>query len=131
MRHIIVLVIIISCTGCTTLRPIDGTSTVLQQRINSGQLLKAGDRVEIVTTDHQTHRFAVTKIDAGLIEGKAESIQVDQVVSLEGDNLAAPELWYDRLCCDCCRRCGCLRRRTHRPCLCAVTICAESRSVRG
>lgn len=83
MRRIIVLVAIISCTGCTTLRPIEGTSTELQQRINSGQLLKAGDRVEIVTTDDHTHRFAVTKIDAGLIEGKAESIQVNQIVSLE------------------------------------------------
>src|ERR1700733_4601973 len=83
MKRIIVLVAIISCTGCTTLRPIDGTPTELQQRINSGQLLKAGDRVVILTTDHQAHRFAGTGIDAGRIEGKAESIQVNQVVSLD------------------------------------------------
>jgi hypothetical protein len=83
MKRIIVLTAIISCTGCTVLRPIDGTSTELQQRIVSGQLLKPGDRVEIVTTNQQTHRFTVTRIDAVLIEGKAESIQTDQVVSVE------------------------------------------------
>jgi hypothetical protein len=83
MRRIIVLAAIISCTGCTTLRPIEGTSSELQQRVIAGQLLKAGDRVEIVTTNQQTHRFTVTRIDAGLIEGKAESIQVDQVVSVK------------------------------------------------
>jgi hypothetical protein len=83
MRRIIVLAAIISCAGCTTLRPIEGTSTELQQRIDSGELLKAGDRVVIVTTDNKTHRFAVTGIAAGLIEGKADSVPVDQVVSLE------------------------------------------------
>lgn len=83
MRHIIVLAAIISCTGCTALRPIEGSSTELQQRIISGQLLKAGDRVEIVTTDHRTHWLAVTRIEAGFIEGKAESIQVDQVVAVK------------------------------------------------
>jgi len=83
MKRIIVLAAVISCTGCTTLRPVEGTSTELQQRINSGQLLKVGDRVEIVTTNHEMHRFAVTRIDAGHIEGKAESIQVGQILSLE------------------------------------------------
>jgi len=83
MRRFIILVAIISCTGCSTLRPIDGPPTELQQRVNSGQFLKAGDRVVIVTTNHQTHRFTVTRIDSDRIEGKSESIQVDQIVSLE------------------------------------------------
>ena len=42
-----------------------------------------GDRVVVVTTDKHTHRFAVTAIGAGLIEGKADSIPVDQIASLE------------------------------------------------
>jgi hypothetical protein len=83
MKRIIVLAAIISCTGCTVLRPIEGTSNELQQRLISGQLLKPGDRVEIVTTNQKAHRFTVTRIDAGLIEGKTESIQTDQVVSVE------------------------------------------------
>jgi len=83
MKRLIVLAAVISCTGCTTLRPIEGTATELQQRINSGELLKPGDRVVVVTTDKHTHRFAVTAIGAGLIEGKADSIPVDQIASLE------------------------------------------------
>ena len=83
MKRLIVLAAVISCTGCTTLRPIEGTATELQQRINSGELLKPGDRVVVVTTDNHTHRFAVTAIGAGLIDGKSDSVPVDQIASLE------------------------------------------------
>src|SRR5450755_2636822 len=83
MKRFIVLVVILSCAGCTTLQPIQGTSTELQQRVKSGELLKAGDRVSIVTTDAKTHSFAVREITAGLIVGRADKISVDQVVSLE------------------------------------------------
>jgi hypothetical protein len=83
MKRFVALIAAISLAGCTTLRPIEGTSTELQQRISAGELLKAGDRVSIVTTDAKTHRFSVTGISAGLIEGKADSVPVDQVASLE------------------------------------------------
>jgi hypothetical protein len=74
---------IIAVTGCTTMRPIDGTPKELQQFINSGELLKPGDRVRIVTADDKTHRFAITKIEAGLIVGSNESVPVDQVMCVE------------------------------------------------
>src|ERR1022692_3201782 len=83
MKRFIVLVAVISCAGCTTLQPIVGTSTELQQRISSGELLKAGDRVSIVTADAKTHTLAVREITAGVIVGKADTIPVEQVVSLE------------------------------------------------
>ena len=65
-----------------TLRPIDGTSTELRQRLASGELLKAGNRVSIVTTDHKRHQFVVTGIDAGRIEGRTDSVPEDEAVSL-------------------------------------------------
>jgi hypothetical protein len=76
-------VLIIALTGCTTMRPIDGSPKELQQFINSGELLKPGDGVRIVTADEKAHRFAITKVDAGLIVGPRRSVSVDQVMSLE------------------------------------------------
>lgn len=83
MKRFIVLIAVTSIAGCTTLRPIEGTPTQLQQRISSGELLKTGDRVAIVTTDAKWHQFSVTGLSAGLIEGRAESVPVDQVAALE------------------------------------------------
>jgi hypothetical protein len=69
-------------SGCTTLQPIDGSPTDLRQRINSGDLLKPGDRVVIVASDGRAHRFAIKSIDKGLIQGRSDSVPIEQVVSL-------------------------------------------------
>jgi hypothetical protein len=73
----------ISCVGCTTFRPIDGGSADLRVRINSGELLKPGDRVRIVTSDQKTHRFTVKSVGADSIGGVSESIPVEQILALE------------------------------------------------
>jgi hypothetical protein len=83
MKCFIVWPFIIALIGCTTLRPIDGTPAELQQLINSGELLKPGDHVRIVTPDEKAHRFAITKIEGGLIVGPNESVPVDQVMCVE------------------------------------------------
>jgi hypothetical protein len=83
MKRFIVLVVVVNLVACTTLRPIDGTTTELQQHISSGEVLRAGDRVLIVTKDSKTHRFTITAITADLIVGKTDSVPVDQVVSVE------------------------------------------------
>jgi hypothetical protein len=83
MKRFSLIVVLIICTGCTTLRPIDGNPAELQQRIYSGDLLKPGDRVVIVASDGKAHRFAIKSIYAGLIQGRSESVPIDQVVSLQ------------------------------------------------
>jgi hypothetical protein len=60
-------------SGCTALRPIDGSPAELQQRIAAGDLLKTGDRILITTSDAKTHRLTVSSIDAELIQGRSES----------------------------------------------------------
>lgn len=90
MKCLTAWVLIIYVTGCTTMRPIDGSPKELQQFINSGELLKAGDRVRIVTADEKTHRVAITKIEAGLIVGRNESVPIDEVTSLEVENVKSP-----------------------------------------
>jgi hypothetical protein len=83
MKWFTACLLIIAATGCTTMRPIDGSPKELQQLINSGELLKPGDRVRIVTADEKAHRFEVTKVEAGLIIGSNESVPVDQVMYVE------------------------------------------------
>jgi hypothetical protein len=75
--------VLIGCAGCTTLRPIEGSPADLRLHINSGELLKKGDRVQIVTTDQTTHRFTVKSVGSGRIDGASESIPVEQISALE------------------------------------------------
>ena len=93
MRRCIALIAIISFAGCTTLRPIEGTPAELQQRLNSGDLLKSGDRVSIVTADHKTHVFKVTAVSTGFIEGRMQSVPVDQVVSVQKRQFSSTKTW--------------------------------------
>ena len=83
MKCAIALIAVISFAGCTTLRPIEGTPAELQQRLNSGNLLKSGDRVSIVTADYKTQVFKVTAVSASSIEGRTQKVPVDQVVSVQ------------------------------------------------
>src|SRR5580704_19792144 len=83
MRLLAACLLIIAVSGCTTMRPIDGGPADLQRFIDSGELLKRGDRVRIVTADEKTHRFAITKVEAGLIVGSNESVPVDQLMCVE------------------------------------------------
>jgi hypothetical protein len=83
MQRFSLIVVIIICTGCTTLRPIEGSPAELRQRINSADLLKPGDRVRIVASDGSAHRFAIKSIEAGVIRGRSESVPVEQVVTLQ------------------------------------------------
>jgi hypothetical protein len=85
MRWFTAWAVIIALTGCTTLRTIDGTPSELQQFINSGELIKPGDRIRIVTADEKAHRFAITKIEAGLIVGLHGSVPVDQRLAMPAD----------------------------------------------
>jgi hypothetical protein len=83
MRGLTVLALILFCAGCTTLKPVSGTPEDLRRRINAGELVKAGDSVVIGTADGMTHRFEVKGVAGGVVEGRTESVRVDQIVSLE------------------------------------------------
>jgi hypothetical protein len=94
MRGVIILCLIVISGGCTTLQTIEGSPTELRQHIGSGERLKPGDRILVVTIDGETHQLPVTGVDAGVIEGKPESVPIGQLVFLEkrqvspGKNLA-------------------------------------------
>jgi hypothetical protein len=83
MKYLILLTVVICHAGCTTLRPVDGTLDELRSRISAGELLEAGDRVVIVTTDERTHKFRVRRVADGVIEGAADRVRVNHLASLE------------------------------------------------
>jgi len=55
------------------LQPVPGNPAAVQQRIASGELLKVGDHVVVLSKDGRTHDFNVTSISASTIEGSGES----------------------------------------------------------
>jgi hypothetical protein len=79
MKRCAVLGLIICLIGCTTLQPVTGNRAAVQQRIASGALLKRGDAVVVLTKDGRTHDFNVTSTSASTIEGRYESISIDQI----------------------------------------------------
>ena len=91
LKRFTVLGLIICLIGCTTLQPVTGNPDTLQQRIASGQLLKRGDDVIIRTTDGRTHVFSVRSVSASTIDGKNESISIDQVALVQKRKLNVGE----------------------------------------
>ena len=83
LRTAVLLSAALLSTACTTLRPVEGSPAELRPRITSGELLKSGDRVQLVTTDQKTHRFTVKSVGADRVEGASESIPVEQISALE------------------------------------------------
>lgn len=91
MKRFTVLGLIICLIGCTSLQPVTGNPAVLQQRIASGELLKPGDDVDIVTKDGARHVFSVMSVSASTINGRHESIAIDQVVLVQKRKLNVGE----------------------------------------
>ena len=91
MKRFTVLGLIICLIGCTTLQPVTGNPASLQQRIASGELLKRGDDVDILTMDGRTHVFSVRSVSATTIDGQHESILIDQVAHIQKRKLNVGE----------------------------------------
>ena len=76
------LVVSLVIQGCTTVRPVEMTPEVLQQKIESTKLIEVGDSVEIVTADGQKYKFDVTKVDKEQVIGKDVAIPIKDIVAL-------------------------------------------------
>jgi hypothetical protein len=75
-------VLMMTLTGCTTLRPIDASLPDFSRRIAAGEL-KIRDHVIIETTDWKTYEFDITFISVASIDGRQRSIPIDQIVSIQ------------------------------------------------
>jgi hypothetical protein len=83
VKRCTVLGLIVCLIGCTTLQPVTGNPAAVQQRIASGAVLKRGDHVVVRTMDGRTHDFNVTSFSASTIEGRHESISIDQIAFIQ------------------------------------------------
>jgi hypothetical protein len=70
-------------TGCTTLRPVELSQPIIQERILAGDLIRPGDRVQITTIDGKIHEFKVISITDGIIKGKDMEISVNNIMQVE------------------------------------------------
>jgi hypothetical protein len=75
----------LACLSCTSLRPVSGSSEEIQQEILSGRLLKAGDRVRLVTSDGAEHQFRIAKVDIeqGIIAGQGDQVSITQIAAAQ------------------------------------------------
>jgi hypothetical protein len=82
-------------SGCTTLRPVAGAAEDLQRRILDGELLAAGDRVQLTTADGNVHaiRVETVAVDAGTISGNGDTVAIEDVVALERRVRAPGKTW--------------------------------------
>lgn len=82
MRSMLLGVVLLGVAGCTALRTINGPPEQLRRDVAAGALLKAGDRVEVVTRDGRVHELVVTGIANGEIVARGESVPIDQLVTI-------------------------------------------------
>ena len=84
MKNIAFLTIVVFLvSGCTTLRPIELSQSILQKRIYSGELIHPGEKVLIVTEDGKQYEFKVISIGNGFVKGKNVEIRVENIDLIE------------------------------------------------
>ena len=78
-------------SACTTLTPQEETPEELQRQLLSGELLQAGERVRLVTTDESVYEFRITEIDLeqGLVIGGGERVPIADVIAVETRKVSA------------------------------------------
>jgi hypothetical protein len=81
IASLIIITFILS--GCTTLRPVELSQPVIQERIIAGDLIKTGDRVQITTIDGKLHALKVISVNNGTIKGKDIEIAVNDIMQVE------------------------------------------------
>jgi hypothetical protein len=75
-------------TGCTTLRPVESSQSTVQQRISSGDLVKPGDRVKIITTDENQYEIKVVSVADGYIKGEDVEVPIKNISLVEKRKLS-------------------------------------------
>ncbi len=65
MKHLTLLALLISTTGCMTLRPLESHDTLTN-------LVKVGDKVEVIKKDGHINRFTVGKVTDEFIAGNGQ-----------------------------------------------------------
>jgi hypothetical protein len=83
--------------GCTTLQPMAGNAETLRNELRSGEAVKPGDKVRVVSRDGLSRLLIVTALDQNTLKGHPEgvgteyavvTIPIDDIVFMEGKKVS-------------------------------------------
>ena len=83
--------------GCTTLQPMAGNAETLRNELRSGEAVKPGDKVRVVTRDGLSRLLIVTALDQKALKGHPKgvgtgdavvTIPIDDIVFMEGKKVS-------------------------------------------
>jgi hypothetical protein len=94
---IVCLMLTVLMTGCTTLQPMADDAGSLRTELRSGEAVKPGDKVRVVTRDGLSRLLIVTALDKNTLKGRPEgvktpgavvSLPIDDIVFMEGNKVS-------------------------------------------
>jgi hypothetical protein len=77
------ILVIINLIGCTSLQSIDAPPNKLHEQIRHENIIRAGDKVNIITETQKEVKFVVTAINDDEIHGKDVTVPIDSIVSVQ------------------------------------------------
>jgi hypothetical protein len=82
-------------SGCTTFRPVVGTTEELQRRVLDDEALAAGDRVRLTTSDGEVHEMRIESVilDSATISGGDDTVLIKDVIAIEQRVRAPAKTW--------------------------------------
>jgi hypothetical protein len=69
----IFLIATVCLSACTSIRPVADNAEALQQQIRTGQVLRKGDHVRVVTRDGVSRRLTVASVEDDVLEGRLDA----------------------------------------------------------
>jgi hypothetical protein len=89
---VLFLALMILLTGCTAMQPLADNADSLRIELRSGEAIKPGDKVRVVTRDGLSRLLIVTTLDKNTLVGHPEGVErPDAVVSLPIDDIVFME----------------------------------------
>ena len=83
MKFLIIILMFLIASGCTTLKTVELEPQQLHEQISTGNIIQVGDKVQVVTSDGMRHKFKVKAITENRIVGKDIDIPIMDIVALE------------------------------------------------
>ena len=93
----LLLMVTFQLAGCTTLQPLAGNAESLRTELRSGEAVKPGDKVRVVTRDGLSRLLIVTALDENTLKGYPDGVEtagavvtlpIDDIVFMEGKKIS-------------------------------------------
>ncbi|MFT4788487.1 MAG: hypothetical protein ACI95X_001300 [Paraglaciecola sp.] len=83
MRNLVLLFLLCCCQACMTITPVELSPDALHQRIATGEIIKPGDNIKIVTADGSHHEFRVTALTSTQVTGEEQTFEISDIIAVE------------------------------------------------